>query len=276
MVSRTGPAGGHSHRRTPPPPTLDPEPVLDLIDGDIRTLLDIGCGTGDLLERAASRFGQLDRIVGIDLSEEPAGATRTRLGDLPVASEIHEADIRRAFPPVGTFDCVTMTFSPHWLDPVETIVIHEISRHVGRNGVLVLSTHHPPSGEAVVSGALVRLGWSRERADAFSAGDEPAGRHNATTETRLKNLLSPYFDVRRVVERLTEIRVESAEQYRAHHRAVFGERYADRLAADERDAFLAALGEEAMARMERHGHVTALPTRIRRCVSTNDRRIDVV
>jgi 3' terminal RNA ribose 2'-O-methyltransferase Hen1 len=47
-----------------------------------RTVLDLGCGQGDLLIRLA-REAHIERIVGIDLSLESLDLLRVRLGDLP-------------------------------------------------------------------------------------------------------------------------------------------------------------------------------------------------
>ncbi len=262
----------------------DIEPVLAMVAPATQDLLDIGCGTGELLERAARQVKGLNRLVGIDLSDERVGIARTKLAALPIESEVHAADIRQSIPPVGTFDCIVMMSVLHWLHPVEADVFRGIGSHANRKGTFVFSTYHPLPDEndlggtdALVHGALLRMGWSPEAAEAFFADPDHLPISKRTRpKHEIKVLLSPYFEIDRVVDRLAEMRADSAEQYLTYHKATFGTYYAGRFSGEERDLFFEALGAEAMARMARDGHVTAMPVRIWRCTNALEKRIDVV
>jgi 2-polyprenyl-3-methyl-5-hydroxy-6-metoxy-1,4-benzoquinol methylase len=263
---------------------LDIEPVLAMVPSSARDLLDIGCGTGDLLERAAAQLKGLKRLVGIDLSDERVAIARTKLAGKPIRSEFHAADLRLGTPPVGPFDCIVMTSVLHWLHPVEAEVFRAIGRHARPKGVFVLSTYHPLIADSglggtddVVHAALLRLGWSRDEAAAFFDRPDALPISKRTRSKReIKDALSPNFEIDRVVDRSAVMRVDGADQYLKYHSATFGGYYSGRLDADIREAFFDALGEEAMTRMADRGHVTEMPVRIWRTVNAQDKRIDVV
>lgn len=262
---------------------LDIEPVLAMVPPTARTLLDVGCGTGDLLDRAAVRIKGLKHLVGLDLSDERVALARSKLADRPVRSEIHTADLRIDTPPLGTFDVIVMTSVLHWLHPVEADVFRTLSRHAKPRGVFVLSTYHPrieDSGlggtDDLVHAALVRAGWSSAEATALVDRPDALPISRRTRSPReIEEALAPHFEVDRIDDRKAVMSANSAEQYLKYHNATFGGYYSSRLDADGREAFFDALGEEAMERMALRGHVTEMPLRIWRTVSTRDKRIDV-
>lgn len=59
---------------------------------EIRGLCEIGCGSGDFLQHLAERFGQLERLVGLDLSPESTEANRQRNRDPRVEFVTADAD----------------------------------------------------------------------------------------------------------------------------------------------------------------------------------------
>lgn len=263
---------------------LDIAPVLAMVPPSARELLDVGCGTGDLLARAAAQLRDLRRLVGIDLSDERVAIARAKLASQPVTSAFHAADVRRGTPPVGTFDCIVMTSVLHWLHPDEAQVFRTLGRHAKPRTVLVLSTYHPTpeaSGlggtDDIVHAALVRMGRSGDDVAAYFQRDDalPISRRTRSRK-EIRAALSPYFDVDRVADRNAVMRVDNAEQYLKYHAATFGTYYSGRIDATDRDRFFEALGAEAMDRMAARGHVTEMPVRIWRAVNVQDKRIDVV
>jgi SAM-dependent methyltransferase len=99
---------------------LDPariDAVLDLLDlGPDDRLLDVGCGAGELLVRAAERFGAGG--LGIDDAEVQIEEARRRAAArVPGAAlEFAVADARAADPPGAPFDVVACIGSMHAVD----------------------------------------------------------------------------------------------------------------------------------------------------------------
>lgn len=119
------------------------EPVHDAVLGAFRAsgapahdVLDVGCGTGRLLETAAGCWDGV-RFTGVDASEEMVEEARRK----------HEGDVRFVFKqgdasalPVDSdsFDAVFSTMSfHHWRDQVAGI--HEVARVLRPGGLFVLA-----------------------------------------------------------------------------------------------------------------------------------------
>lgn len=97
-------------------------------------LLDVGCGSGILLERLLDREPTLD-ASGADASPEMLEVARRRLLG---RARLVLADAAALPFPAGTFDLVTTTSSlHHWTEP-ET-VLAEIARVLAPGGTLVLT-----------------------------------------------------------------------------------------------------------------------------------------
>jgi len=109
---------------------------------DPARILDVGCGTGQLLARAAERFPDAE-LAGID----PAAGMVRRAGDAaPVDEPIRLAQAcSEAIPfPDGSFDLVLSTMSfHHWAD--QRRGLREVRRVLAPEGAFVLT-------DAVVSG----------------------------------------------------------------------------------------------------------------------------
>lgn len=115
------------------------ELVLDTIDRYARPggrVLDIGCGTGFLLERLAERgFSG----IGVDLSPESVEITRARLAELGVAERLC-AEVGSAYdPPGGPFDLVTITDVLEHLEDPRACLAAARDR-LAPGGVVVVST----------------------------------------------------------------------------------------------------------------------------------------
>ncbi len=102
---------------------------------DSQTVLDLGCGTGELSAELARRVGPSGRVIAIDPNPARLGHARTRrppgLGNL-VFEQASGEDLR----PVanGTIDLVYSNYALHWmLDPPAVFgEIHRVLRPGGR------------------------------------------------------------------------------------------------------------------------------------------------
>lgn len=88
-------------------------PVRDLVaaipDGDVRTVVDLGCGPGNSTEVLAAAFPHA-QVTGLDNSDDMLASARERLPDL----HFELADIG-AWRPTQTFDVILANASLQWL-----------------------------------------------------------------------------------------------------------------------------------------------------------------
>lgn len=98
--------------------------------------LDVGCGTGFLLERLAER-GYAG--VGVDLSPESVAIAQRRLEEIGAADRL-EARVGSAYePPEGPFDLITLTdVLEHLEDP--RACLRALRDQLAPGGLLVIST----------------------------------------------------------------------------------------------------------------------------------------
>ena len=102
-----------------------------------RGMLDVGCGTGRLLQAAAQRY---PLVVGLDPSLEMLEVARRR--SAPPDSVFVCAMAERLPFGTGTFDVVTSTLSlRHWEDP--TLGLGELARVLSETGTLVIADAQP-------------------------------------------------------------------------------------------------------------------------------------
>jgi SAM-dependent methyltransferase len=105
--------------------------VLELTSGS--SLLDVGCGTGAVLEPAASAIGPRGAAVGIDRSAPMAAQAHAR-GHLVAMMDAREL----AFP-AGVFDAVVANFVlTYFTEPPQVLVeLRRVLRAGGRLGLVV-------------------------------------------------------------------------------------------------------------------------------------------
>jgi ArsR family transcriptional regulator len=110
--------------------------LLGLLPPHLGALLDIGAGTGRLLELVAPRC---DRAVGVDASRDMLALARARLAERGLAERatVRQADMYRLPFPDAVFDAVTMQMVLHYAeDPAAALA--EAARVLKRDGLLVL------------------------------------------------------------------------------------------------------------------------------------------
>jgi 2-polyprenyl-3-methyl-5-hydroxy-6-metoxy-1,4-benzoquinol methylase len=124
-------------------------------DGTRGSVLDVGCGSGAFLKRAAAA-GWIP--TGVELSHDLAVAARESHG-----FQVLEADFATAKLPTATYDVITMwDFLEHVVDPVETL--HHARRLLAPDGVLVVFTIDSSSLFNAVGHAAYRVtlgGWTK-------------------------------------------------------------------------------------------------------------------
>jgi 2-polyprenyl-6-hydroxyphenyl methylase / 3-demethylubiquinone-9 3-methyltransferase len=115
--------------------------VIETIDrfgpeGVGRRVLDVGCGTGFLLERLAER-GYAG--VGVDLSPESVTIAEARLKEIGAGDRLR-AEVGSAYePPTGPFDLITLTdVLEHLEEPRECL--KALRAQLAPGGLLVIST----------------------------------------------------------------------------------------------------------------------------------------
>ncbi|MFN8120922.1 MAG: class I SAM-dependent methyltransferase [Thermoleophilia bacterium] len=116
--------------------TIDALAPRAAADGGPPRVLDVGCGTGFLLEQLAGRgFSG----VGIDLSPDSIAITQQRLKDLGAADRLR-AEVGSAYePPEGTYELITLTdVLEHLEDP--RACLRALRERLAPGGLLVIST----------------------------------------------------------------------------------------------------------------------------------------
>jgi len=101
----------------------------------IGRLLDIGCGTGGLLERLA---GRIEEGLGVDASRDMLALARTRLAERGLSHvSVRQADMYRLPIADAAFDAVTLQMVLHYAeDPA--VALAEAARVLKPGGVMVI------------------------------------------------------------------------------------------------------------------------------------------
>jgi len=97
------------------------EQRLDAVAGHLlatgaRSVLDLGCGPGELLQRLAAH-AQFERIVGIDLSATALALAREGLGTSLARVELRHASFARADPELAGFEIAALVETIEHIDP---------------------------------------------------------------------------------------------------------------------------------------------------------------
>jgi SAM-dependent methyltransferase len=139
--------------------------VVELLPQRVERVLDLGCGSGDLLALVLAARPHASG-VGLDFGDEMLRQARERFAhDARVAIRHHDLD--EPLPDeLGTFDVVVSSFAIHHLDPRRQRALYgEIFEHLRPGGVFVNAEHvASPTAELHVEW-LAALGSSPEHDD---------------------------------------------------------------------------------------------------------------
>lgn len=120
-----------------------------------RRVLDVGCGTGELLRMVGERFPETTR-TGLDLSAEMLSVARHKLGE---GVELVQGDAERLPFADGAFDVVLCCDSFHHY-PNPRAALAQFARVLQPGGILLLGECTAPAGVRAVTNLLLPL--SRE------------------------------------------------------------------------------------------------------------------
>jgi ArsR family transcriptional regulator len=156
--------------------------ILDALPERIATLLDIGTGTGRLLELLAPRT---ERALGLDASREMLALARARLSERGLAerASVRQADMYRLPLPDASQEVVTLQMVLHYaedpaaalaeaarvLKPGGTLLVADLAAH-GRAEILSRFAHRWPGFD---DAALA--GWMGEAQCAIAATRDVSG-----------------------------------------------------------------------------------------------------
>lgn len=112
--------------------------VRDVLGREARTVLDVGCGSGDVaraLLRAAGERGITLEVTASDYSDAVLDIARARSAGAPIRFERADA---RALPYAdGAFDVATCNLALHHFEPAEAVAVLRELRRVSRLTPLV-------------------------------------------------------------------------------------------------------------------------------------------
>lgn len=141
-------------------------------EGPLGAFLDVGTGTGRLLELFGPRA---DRAVGVDASREMLQIARAKLDAAGLTqASVRQGDAYRLPVPRGSFDLVTIHQVLHYLDD-PAAAVREAAGVLKPGGRLAIVDFAPHEQEFLRDHAHQRLGFSRETLAGFlrTAGLRP-------------------------------------------------------------------------------------------------------
>lgn len=144
---------------------------LGLSAGD--SVLDVGCGPGDVALALADDAGPTGRVVGIDASAEMIAVARRRAVGAACPTQFRVGDATSLDEPAGVFDAVRCERTLQWLDD-PAVAVGEMARVLAPGGRLSLidtdwSTFRIDVGDADLARRVARA-MSAERTRAAQVG----------------------------------------------------------------------------------------------------------
>ncbi len=205
--------------------------VLDRLElsGD-EAVLDAGCGSGRVTESLAERLPR-GRVVALDASPSMVDAARSRLARFGERIDYVVADLGRPFDvPGGPVDAILSTATFHWVPDHDALFrnLAAVIRPGGRLSAQFGGAGNIASVKAVL--ASIGDGW---------LGDA----HYETPEATTDRLVASGFVEIRAWLQPEPTRFEPGEPFETFLRTVILGQHVDRLAPDERDAFVHEVAE---------------------------------
>jgi len=127
--------------------------LLTHLHGPFHQVLDVGCGTGTLLQRLTARYPETEGI-GIDVSAKMLRQARRRLSGTDV--RLYRADARWIPLPDHSVDLLTLTSALHYL-PSPSIALIEARRVLKSGGTVGIVDYVPRAGAGSFLDGLIRL-----------------------------------------------------------------------------------------------------------------------
>jgi ubiquinone/menaquinone biosynthesis C-methylase UbiE len=142
------------------------EAMLEMVGSTaVHTLLDMGTGTGRLLELFSDVY---TKAVGVDTSRDMLAVARSTIDRANLSStQVRQGDITMLPTPNNCFDLVTIHQVLHYLDdPIEAV--NEAAKALAPGGRLLIVDFAPHTRDDVRSEqAHIRLGFSHEQMSAW-------------------------------------------------------------------------------------------------------------
>jgi SAM-dependent methyltransferase len=149
--------------------------LLELLDGDVRRVLDLGTGDGYLLGRVlASHPGAVG--IGLDFSTEMLGRARDAFaGDARV--EIREHDLDQPLPQaLGSFDVIVSSFAIHHCVPDRQRALYrEVFEHLTAGGRFANLEHVASPTPTLHEAFLASIGAEEDPSNKLVAVDTQLG-----------------------------------------------------------------------------------------------------
>jgi tRNA (cmo5U34)-methyltransferase len=149
--------------------------LLELLDGDVKRVLDLGTGDGFTLARVlAAHPGAVG--IGVDFSVEMLERARARFGN-DSRVEIREHDLDDALPPaLGSFDLIVSSFAIHHCVPErQRALCGEVFEHLVAGGRFMNLEHVASPTPALHAEFLAALGAEEDPSNKLVAVDTELG-----------------------------------------------------------------------------------------------------
>jgi ubiquinone/menaquinone biosynthesis C-methylase UbiE len=161
------------------------------------TVLDVGCGTGDLTIRAKRRAGREGQVYGIDPAEEMIANARRKAAAAGTEVNFQIGVIEALAFEAETFDAVLSSLMFHHLpSSLKVRGLAEIYRVLKPGGVLLVADMRRPTG---VSGAVFKHLMMHGSLETGTEDLVPLMRHAGYTEFKTGHLNLPMLGFVRAV-----------------------------------------------------------------------------
>ena len=170
---------------------------------DIKTILEIGCGTGNFTSLLAARFPAA-KIAALDFSPEMIAKARHKLQSAAIDFICAEGEGFLEKAPAKSFDLVVSNGSLQWFSDIDR-VLHNISRILSPGGRVACSIFGPES--------LKELGQGLQ---ALQSPAQNVAAHGFPQPARLRHALHLNFLAGKVEEELLEKEYRSAHDLLLH------------------------------------------------------------
>lgn len=183
---------------------LKPWDALYHVPPGTRSIVDIGCNVGELLEHA-SRLG-IEELYGIDINPRAAASARERLSHLGAATVVHGSADRLPFNDGSAQVAVCSEVLEHIPDELRPGAIKEVHRVLKQQGTFIVTvpfkgifTFLDPANWRLRLPRLYRTLARTVGGEGREAGLDGQKHgivwHKHFTTTELRNLLEPFFEI---------------------------------------------------------------------------------